>query len=671
VMLDDDVLPEPLTVPGRKTPRKDLLALEWLTHNRIGAYASSTAAGCNTRRYHGLLVAATQPPMGRIVALAQVAEQVLVGTERHDLATIEFPDTVRPDSTTRLVEFRNDVAATFVFDVGGLEVTKEIVLAESANTVSIRYTVRGADAALRLTPFVALRDFHHLRTFRHDHQMVFHTHGAGAVVQDRSGPLPPLYLFAPAGRFENNPQWWYRFHYRADLARGQEGFEDLYAPGEFLLDLPDGQGCQFVASLGEPRTLGFDETVSHRRRRLAGIVRGLGPERDDLSRRLAVASDAFVVQRHFPGASAAWTILAGYPWFADWGRDTFIALPGLLLSTGQFDRARDVFRTFAAHVSEGMVPNRFDDYSAAAHYNSIDASLWFIVAAERYLQATGDTHFWLAELLPAARAILRAYQNGTRFDIHADADGLLLGGSARTQLTWMDVSLADEPITPRHGKCVEVNALWHCVHRIVAERTAGTDDALAEHCRVQAALIASAFNRVFWNDSAGCLYDCVTDGTGDASLRPNQIFAVSLPHSPLPPPQQAAVVQVVQDHLLTPRGLRTLSPDDPRYRRRYGGSWESRDRAYHQGTVWAWLMGPFIEAYLRVHRARPFALAQASEWLSAFEPHLAEAGLGTVSEIFDGDAPHTPRGCVAQAWSVGELLRAKRLLDAAPADAGT
>ena len=245
-----------------------------------------------------------------------------------------------------------------------------------------------------------------------------------------------------------------------------------------------------------------------------------------------------------------------------------------------------------------------------------------------------------------------------------------MGGSRQTQLTWMDVALAGEPITPRHGKCVEINALWHCAHRIVAERAGEADDALAEHCRVQAALIASAINRTFWNASAGCLYDCIADGSPDASLRPNQILAVSLPHSPLPPERQAAVVQVVQDKLLTPRGLRTLSPDDPRYRRRFGGSWESRDRAYHQGTVWAWLLGPFVEAYLRVHRARPFAVAQATEWLSAFSGHLEEAGLGTVSEIFDGDPPHAPRGCIAQAWSVGELLRAKCLLDSASEDAG-
>ncbi len=661
---DHDALPDPIVVPCRESELTDLLSREWLANNRIGAYASSTAAGCNTRRYHGLLVAATQPPMGRLVALSQVSEQLLVGEAAYDLATIEFPDTLRPNGTANLVEFRNDVVPTFVYRADGLEVIKEIILAESANTVAVRYTARGGEAVLRLMPFVALRDFHHLRTFRDDHQMVFQITENGAMVQDLSGPLPPLYLSAGRGHFEPGSQWWYRFHYREDLARGQEGFEDLYTPGEFVLELPDGQPREFTASLGEPRTLGFDETVSQKRRRIAETVGGLGPGADVATRRLTVAGDAFVVRRHFPSASAAWTIVAGYHWFADWGRDAFIALPGLLLATGRFDRARDVFRTFADHLADGMIPNRFDDYSAAAHYNSIDASLWFIIAAERYLQATGDEDFWQTTLLPAARGILQAYHDGTQFDIHADADGLLMGGSHNTQLTWMDAALGEEVVTPRHGKCVEINALWHSAHCILAERCRRIDDELAEHCRTQAALIASALNQTFWNDRAGGLYDRITDGAADPAIRPNQIFAVSLPHSALRPDRQAAVVRLVQEKLLTPMGLRSLAPDDPRYRRRYGGSWESRDRAYHQGTVWAWLIGPFIEAYLRVHDFSSFALAQAAQWLSAFDGHLEQAGLGTVSEIFDGDPPHAPRGCIAQAWSVGEVLRAKRLVAA-------
>jgi predicted glycogen debranching enzyme len=484
------------------------------------------------------------------------------------------------------------------------------------------------------------------------------------MVRDRQRPLEALYLLAAEGRFQPAPQWWYRFRYREDLARGQDGFEDLYSPGAFVFELADGRPVELTASLGEPRPLNFDETVARKRDRIAEIVASVGQEADLTTRRLAAASDAFVVRRQFPDEPDSWTILAGYHWFGDWGRDAFAALPGLLLATGRCAVAREVFRTFAGRIVDGMVPNRFDDYSTAAHYNSIDASLWFILAAERYLQATGDLAFWRTDLMPAAQAILRAYHDGTRFDIHADADGLLTGGSHHTQLTWMDAALGEEVVTPRHGKSVEVNALWYSAHCILAWRCRKIDRELAEQCRARAARIGAALDRTFWNSQAGCLYDRVTDEEPDATIRPNQIFAVSLPHSPLRRERQASVVRVVQEKLLTPLGLRTLSPDDPRYRRRYGGSWESRDRAYHQGTVWPWLMGPFIDAYLRVHESKPFAVAQAEQWLAAFDAHLEAAGVGYVSEICDGDPPHEPRGCIAQAWSVGEILRLKRLLQA-------
>jgi predicted glycogen debranching enzyme len=658
---------EPLVVPCQGRPLEDLLAREWLLANRIGAYASSTAVGCNTRRYHGLLVAATRPPMGRMVALSQVVEQLIAPTTTYDLATIEFPDTFSPRGVVHLHEFRNDAAPTFVFRAGGLELVKEVLLAETTNTVALRYTLRGGSASLRVMPFVALRDFHSLRSAGSPHQMTFETMGSGLAVQDRMQSAPALYLSADGAQFTPRPQWWYRFHYREDLARGQDAHEDLYVPGALIVPLADGQSWQLTASLSDPRPLDFAGTLAARRSRLAELAASVGPTADQATRTLAAASDAFVVQRHFPNAPPSWTILAGYHWFADWGRDTFVALPGLLLTTGRFALAREVFHTFASHVENGMVPNRFDDYSPAAHYNSIDASLWFIVAAERYLQATGDVTFWRTTLLPAAQSILRAYQNGTQFDIHADADGLLMGGSINTQLTWMDVKLGQEVITPRYGKCVDVNALWYCAHCILAERAAGIDEPFAESCRNQAAMIARAFEAAFWNVPAGCLFDCIHDGQADATIRPNQILAVSLPHSPLNATQQACVLRIVQDRLLTPMGLRTLDPGDGRYRRRYGNSWESRDRAYHQGTVWAWLMGPFLEAYLRVHQYKPFALAQARQWLASYDAHLETAGLGYISEIFDADPPHAPRGCIAQAWSVGEVLRLKKLVQDASA----
>jgi len=652
----------PVVVRRRDGDLDELLAREWLISNRIGAYASSTVLCCNTRRYHGLLVAATVPPMGRIVALSTVMEQLSTDRAAYELGMNEFPGAFAPMGMVHLEQCRLDAAATFIFRLEQMELRKEVILADRANAVAVQYTLTGGSATLRLRPLVAMRDFHRLRPPGQDPKITFETDPGGVVVQDRSGAGRSLYLLSNDASFQGAPQWWRQFHYRADFARGHHGREDLYSPGVFTYDLIDGKSVQFNASLDEPIAVGFETTVRRRRRRLEKLTASVGDDADEATRRLAAATDAFVVQRGSPAATSSATILAGYHWFADWGRDAFVALPGLLLSTGRFDLARRVFTTFVDKIADGMIPNRFDDYAAAAHYNSIDASLWFIVAAERYIRATGDIAFWREVLMPAALTIVGAYQGGTRFDIRADGDGLLTGGAVDTQLTWMDVKLGDEAITPRHGKAVEVNALWYNAQRILAERCRGIDDTMARHYDTQADLMAPAFVRTFWNDEGGCCYDCVTEGHADASIRPNQIFAVSLPYSPLTVEQQHGVLRVVTEELLTPVGLRTLSPRDPRYRSRYGGSWESRDRAYHQGTVWAWLLGAYVEAYLKLEGDKPFAVARANELLGAFDDHLLEAGLGYVSEIFDADPPHRPRGCIAQAWSVAEILRAKKLV---------
>jgi predicted glycogen debranching enzyme len=655
-------LPPCLIVRGGEGNLRSLLAKEWLIANRIGAYASSTVIGCNVRRYHGLLIAATNPPIGRIVALSSVMERLIVNGETYDLATNEFADAFHPRGHVHLEEFRNDAAATFVYRVGEARLTKEVILAEAANAVAIRYTLKGPAATLRLRPFVALRDYHHLRQARLPHEMTCESIAGGAAVHERRPAAPSLYLLSGDAAFDAKGQWWYRFHYRADIARGQEGFEDLYAPGTFTWALGDAQSCQLAASLGEAADVPFDQAVACRRARWRALAESIGSDADETARRLAVATETFVARRGSPGAAPSATILAGFPWFADWGRDAFISLPGLLLTTRQFDVAREVFQTFSRHMDGGMIPNRFDDVTAAAHYNSIDASLWFIVAAGRYRQATGDVGFWADVLLPAAHTILTAYGDGTRFDIRRDGDGLLSGGSPQTQLTWMDAALGSEVVTPRHGKAVEVNALWHSAHRIMAEFCRGVRDDLASHYARLTDRIAPAFVRAFWNPELRWLNDCIAPDGPDASLRPNQVFAVSLPYSPLSPQQQRRVVAVVREKLLTPMGLRTLSPDDRRYRGRYGGSWESRDRAYHQGTVWAWLLGAFIEGHLKAAGNKRRAAAQARVWLHGFGAHLREAAVGFVSEIFDGDPPHPPRGCIAQAWSVAEILRAKQLI---------
>jgi len=652
----------PIVVAGDE-PLHGMLSKEWLRANRIGAYASSTPAGCNTRRYHGLLVAATVPPVGRLCALSSLGEQVEVNGQRYDLATNEFDGTFAPRGVDGLVEFRDDVAATFIYRVGGLELTKEVLLAERDNAVAIRYTLRGGAARMTLWPFAALRDFHGLRRVHQPHQMTFESMPHGVVIKDLPRVKHTLHIVCPGSRFTASPQWWYRFVYRADLERGQDGIEDLYTPGSLTVGLSDGRPCQVTASLDGPTTVEFDTTLARRRERLTELDNALGDNADETARRLAVASDSFVVQRDFPDTPPQPTILAGFHWFADWGRDTFIALPGLLLETGRHDQARGVFRLFARSIKDGLVPNRFDDYSHAAHYNSLDASLWFMLAGERYLQATGDTGFFRDVLLPAMRQILTAFTNGTAFNIHADSDGLLTGGDESTQLTWMDAKLGGEAITPRHGKSVETNALWVAAHEIFARRIQPLDAKLSAEYAARYEQIGRAFVNAFWYEQGGYMFDVITHGKPDASVRPNQIIAAALPQVPLSTAQRASVVRVVREHLLTPLGLRTLSPVDRHYRPQCAGTWEQRDRAYHQGTVWPWLIGFFIEAYLLAEGRSDETLAQARSFLDAFDDHMRQSGLGFINEIADGNGPHTPRGCIAQAWSVAEVLRAKRLVE--------
>ena len=649
----------PIVVPVDPRELEALLGKEWLLANQIGAYASSTVIGCNTRRYHGLLVAATTPPVGRLLALSLLMEHLTVDGQTFELATNEFSGTFAPRGFEHLREFRSEVAPTFLYAAGGRWLTKRIMLAEASNAVVVRYTLRGGEGTLRIWPFAALRDYHHIRKVHQPHRMTFTTADHSLTIEDRASGTHPLHVTCTKAAFEPNPRWWYRFCYRVEIARGQDGFEDLYTPGSFVATLRDGESCDITASLDEIRSVDFDTTAARRTRRIEELAESVGPDADKTCRRLAAATDTFVATRAFPDGPPAPTILAGYHWFADWGRDALVALPGLLLATHRHDLARQVLTTFSRRLADGLIPNRFDDYGTTPHYNSIDASLWFAMAADHYMAATGDTAFWRSTLMPTIHRILTAYHDGTAFDIHADADSLLMGGSQRTQLTWMDAALGEQVITPRHGKPVEVNALWHSAHRMMARRCAGIDDGLVGHYNHRAVLIASAFIRAFWNTDQQCLYDCVTDGEPDASIRPNQIFAVSLQHSPLSAEQQASVLRVVTEQLLTPYGLRTLSPADKRYRRRYGGSWESRDRAYHQGTVWPWLIGAFIDAYINVEGVSDASLDKAAAFLAAFDDHLCQAGLGYISEIFDGDAPHAPRGCIAQAWSVGEVLRAK------------
>ena len=659
----------PLTIATPRYSTDELLSKEWLLTNSRGGFSAGTVVGCNTRRYHSLLVGTHTPPANRIAAFSNCLETLTCNDHTLALSTFEFDRTLHPHGYEYQTAFRRELGAHFDYELGVAALTRSVYLLPDADIVAVVYTFSNVCEKLTFAvrPFAAMRDFHALQ---HDGAAFDAQSDAhGVAVCNRSAPAAGrLSLYCAAMQFDRDPQWWRHFLYRIERQRGQDCFEDIWSPGVYrtTIDRP----CRIVlwAALTEsdsPATLeemdidiAVDAIRLHEKELLAGC-----DENNTFSRLLYLAAGQFITERTIQDETTP-TILAGYPWFLDWGRDTFIAMEGLCLSTDRHTLARGVLTTFAKAVSEGMIPNRFDDYGNPPHYNSIDASLWFVHAAFAWFKATGDNAHFASMILPAVKWVMESYRRGTRFGIHADSDGLITGGDAQTQLTWMDAKYNGVCFTPRYGKAVEINALWYSN---LCQMAAYYEDRQADSACFYADLaaqVADSFSSLFWNETAGYLNDCVLpDGTIDASLRPNQIFAVSLPYSPLDTEHQQKVVAAVQRELLTPRGLRSLAPSDPRYRGRYAGDQEQRDAAYHQGTVWAWLIGAFIEAYLKVNGNSSEAKRKCRTWLAPLFRHLEEeACIGSISEIFDGDAPHEPRGAFAQAWSVAEVLRAWQLI---------
>ena len=653
----------------------DLLSREWLLTNGRGGYSSSTIIGCNTRRYHGLLIGSLEPPANRIMALSNCLEMIISNGQVLNLSTFEFSDKFAPAGFGYIKRFRRDIGVHFDYQLGRLELTKSIYLLRDSNSVVLEYDFSSVVEAFEfiIRPFAGLRDFHTLQ--KSYAELCAEWVNNGLLIRHDVVSSCELFLRCSAANFEKDPQWWFDFVYRCDRQRGQDFTEDLWSPGFFKCRIVKPTKIIFQASLSyrfRPQgAANIDiEAVCEDLRRHRSAITAAVKTQDEKLRRLYLAAEQFIInckskiENHKPSSGRV-TVLAGFPWFMDWGRDAFIALPGLLLLTGRFEQAKSVLTTFAAVVEEGMVPNRFDDRSDTAYFNSIDASLWFINAAFEYLKATGDHETFNQLLLPTIRQIIESYHNGTRFGICADADGLITAGSSTTQLTWMDAKYEGVAFTPRYGKTVEVNALWYNGLCRLAQFFADSDAAAAQHYQSMADKVATAFVGSFWNEKAGCLNDCVLpDGSVDASVRPNQLFAVSLPFSALSAQQQKCVVDVVQKELLTPYGLRTLNTQDGRYKGTCIGSPRERDEAYHQGTVWPFLLGPFIEAYLKVNDFSAESKEQALKFIEPLLQHLTLNGcLGQINEIFDGDAPHKPRGCFAQAWSVGELIRAYHLIN--------
>jgi predicted glycogen debranching enzyme len=629
---------------------------EWLETNGIGGFASGTVSGCNTRRYHGLVVAATKPPVGRFVLLSKMEETLICDGRTFELGTNRYPGVIHPQGFRYLKQFRLDPFPVFTFQVEGVELEKSLFMVQGENTTVIEYRITeirdASDVQLELRPLIAFRDYHSLT---HENSSIDGKieESPGLVSVSPYVGLPTLYLGSNAIKVDRTGHWYRRFEYLTDRERGLDFVEDLFNPCVLRFHLNSQSQATVIAST-EPRYANASQQYRHSEisRRRSNALRS--PLENDFLKALTSAADQYIVSR-----GDQKTVIAGYHWFNDWGRDTMIALPGLTLPTGQYDAACGILRAFAQHVDRGMIPNRFPDAGETPEYNTVDATLWFFEAVRAFLAYTGDLAFVQKHLYGVLTDIIAWHVRGTRFGIRLDPTGLLSAGEPGVQLTWMDAKVGDLVITPRHGKPVEIQALWYnavCTMKDIAALL-GDETARRRYNEV-AALTKSSFNRQLWNEEGGYLYDVVGDGPPDASIRPNQIFAVSLPHSMLTSERAKQVVSIVQQHLLTPYGLRSLAPGDPRYRGRYTGDVASRDSAYHQGTVWPWLIGPFITAYVKVNGGSEAARRQAALWLAPLKDHLDDAGLGHISEIFDGDAPHRPLGCIAQAWSVAEVLRA-------------
>jgi predicted glycogen debranching enzyme len=628
---------------------------EWLEADGLGGFASGTVSGVRTRRYHALLLTATTPPTGRMVLVNGFEAWVDLGPTRVDLSTQRYlPDVLSPEGYTRLESFARAPWPTWRWQLAeGLTLAQELFVPRGTARVAVRWKLSGhaASATLTVRPLLSGRDYHALH--HENPAFTFAPRGTGGDLEWHPYEGVPGIRSRSNGRYVHRPEWYRQFFYSVEQARGLDAVEDLASPGAISWDLTVGEAVWLLEAV--PRT----------GRRDRGAVVDLVEDCARLERtrraafptRLEASADQYLVAR-----SAGQTIVAGYPWFTDWGRDTFIALRGLCLSTGRLADARDILLAWAETVSQGMLPNRFPDAGAEPEFNSVDASLWFVLAVQDLLQASARRRVVRPadrdRLLRAVDDILRGYAGGTRFGIHVDHDGLVAAGVPGMQLTWMDARVGDYVVTPRIGKPVEIQALW--LNALAFAGRTATD------WRRYFDLGLASFQQKFWNASRGCLYDVIdvdhVNGQVDGQLRPNQIFAVAgLPVMLVDPTQARQIVDLVERELLTPVGLRTLGRGEAGYEGSCSGDPSARDHAYHQGTVWPWLMGAFVEAWVRVRGSTAEAKAEArTRFVEPLLGELDRRGLGHLYEIADAEPPFTPGGCPFQAWSVGELLRALR-----------
>ncbi len=649
---------------------------EWLVTNGIGGFASGTISGNLTRRYHGMLVAALHPPVGRTQLVTKLDDSAAYSGAQYELSANRWASgSVNPEGFLHIESFRLDGTTPvwrFAFSDALLE--KRVWMEQGENTTYVQYTALRSSAPieLQIKALVNYRDFH-ANTHAVDWRMNIDKTNDGLQIKASDDAIP-FYLLSADALIEPHQDWYRDYFLPLERYRGLDDREDYLFAAFFHKTLQQNDSLTLVFTTNPGANLDGPSRYAQKQQHEQNLLTQWNsnhptsaPSAPGWLRQLVLAADQFVVERRLPDdpdTSAGRSIIAGYHWFSDWGRDTMIALPGLTLTTGRPDIAKKILLAFSRYVDAGMLPNNFPDAGGRPEYNTVDAALWFFEAVRQYFVATQDVGT-LATLFPVMNQMIDAHLAGTRYHIHVDqSDGLLYAGEPGVQLTWMDAKCGDWVVTPRIGKPVEINALWFNALQTMASLAPAANQP-ADRFAALAAQVQSSFAK-FWNASANCCYDLIDAPVigNDSSLRPNQIFAVSLPHSPLSAAQQKSVVDICARKLLTSYGLRSLAPEDSAYCGHYGGDIRSRDGAYHQGTVWGWLLGPFIHAHLRVYQDR----AAAMNFLEPLGKQIHSHGLGSLSEIFDGDPPFAPRGCIAQAWTIAEVLRAWQAIVSEPTE---
>jgi predicted glycogen debranching enzyme len=629
---------------------------EWLLTNGIGGFASSTIIGANTRRYHGLLVASLNPPVERHLVVSKIDESILIDGRSYNLYAFSTNDFIM-EGYQHLQRVVIDEVPTFIYSVEDMFIEKTVCMVHGENTVYVLYHVFGGqkEATLKLAPLVNFRDYHH-NSYKSHMRFAAQIQRRGVSVRPHDFDID-ISIQCDSGIFIREDDCWFmNMEYAVERERGLQSTEDHYIPGHFEVMIEPGEDKYITVIATIERTvqcMNGIEIIKKEKKRVKQVLDTAG-YKDSLAERLVKAADDFIVYRKSTNAK---TIIAGYPWFTDWGRDTMIAFTGLTLSTKRFDDAKQIIYTFSKNIKYGLLPNVFPDGGQQPAYNTVDAALWYFEAVLKYLKYTEDYAFIREDVYEGLKSIISAYSEGTLFNIKMDEDGLITAGDVGTQLTWMDAKVGDWVVTPRHGKAVEVNALWYNALKIMGELAAkfGEDASIYED---KAQLCRNSFINSFWNDEMQCLYDVIGKDFKDDKVRSNQVLALSLAYPVLEGELAKMVVRKVWKELYTAYGLRSLSRESDEYRGIYIGDPYSRDGAYHQGTVWAWPLGHFISGFLKTFGYTEENKRMALRFIKPFEHHLYDACVGSISEIFDGNEPLMPRGSFAQAWSVGEVLRA-------------